>query len=59
MLPTWVNWIIVAVGIWLIIASFVLDYTGSVSWNTLIVGIIVVVLSCLVAIPKKKKETKK
>lgn len=59
MLPTWVNWIIVAVGIWLIIASFVLDYTGSVFWNTLIVGIIVVVLSCLVAIPKKKKETKK
>jgi len=59
MLPTWINWITVVVGIWLIVASFVLDYTGGVFWNTLIVGIVVVVLACLVAIPKKKKETKK
>jgi len=54
MLPTWVNWIITGVGVWLIVSSFVLKPTGTNFWNTLIIGIIVVVLACLVAIPKKK-----
>jgi len=58
MLPTWVNWITTGVGIWLIISSFILKYTGVNFWNTLIVGVVVVVLACLVAIPKKKTTKK-
>lgn len=58
MLPRWVNWITTGVGVWLIVSSFVLKYTGISFWNTLIVGIVVVVLASLVAIPKKKTTKK-
>jgi hypothetical protein len=59
MLPIWVNWITCGVGVWLIISSFLLKYKGCGFWNSLIVGIVVVVLSCLVAIPRKKAKKAK
>lgn len=42
----WASWINVALGVWLILAPFVLAYaTVAARWNSLIVGILLVALS--------------
>ena len=44
---SWLSWINVVLGIWLIISPWVLGYTGihAAAWNNVILGIIVIVLS--------------
>lgn len=42
----WIGWITVVLGLWLVLAPFVLSYTGMVSiWNDIILGIIVTGIS--------------
>ncbi len=43
--PSWLNWVNIVLGFWLIIAPFVLAYTLAASqWNDIVVGIVVVAL---------------
>jgi hypothetical protein len=43
----WLEWINVVLGVWLIIAPFIIRYTnvGAALWNDIIIGILVVVLA--------------
>lgn len=42
----WIGWITIVLGLWLILAPFVLSYTGIVPiWNDIILGIIVTGIS--------------
>ncbi len=49
------NWVNVVLGVWLIIAPFVLAYTGVMAamWNDIIVGIIIAVLAAWAALSVK------
>jgi len=44
---TWMAWVTVALGVWLIIAPFVLGYSNIIValWNDVIVGVLVAVLA--------------
>lgn len=43
--PFWLNWVNIVLGLWLIVAPFVLGYTLAASqWNDIVVGIAVVAL---------------
>jgi len=50
------SWINAVIGVWLIIAPFILAYTGvtAAMWNDIIVGIIVVVLGAWAALTAKE-----
>lgn len=41
----WQAWLSVILGIWLILAPFLLNFTGAARWNSLVVGIIVAIVS--------------
>jgi len=38
------SWIFVLAGLWLIVAPFILEYSGSAQWNDIILGLVVGVL---------------
>lgn len=40
-----VSWANAAIGVWLIVAAFTIDYTARASWNDIILGIIVLLLA--------------
>lgn len=54
------NWINVILGVWLILAPFIIGYTsfGAALWNDIIVGIVAVVLAGWAAIEAPSVKTK-
>ena len=49
----WLSWVNVLFGLWLIIAPFVLGYTGAPRTNDIIVGIVVAVLGAWSALASR------
>jgi hypothetical protein len=43
----WAEWTNVGVGVWLLVSPWILDYSaiGSLTWNAVVIGIVVAVLA--------------